>query len=112
MAGIEDVLVGLPQEVLENILDIVLFLKAIGVLLVAYIAFLIFKGVCTLKMNKRISEMYDDIKKIKKKLRIKWFSNIFDKDLIKIFMNLNSWKKLLGDMSKIKFNSLNMFISN
>jgi len=71
MMVIEEMVSGLPLELVEKLLGLITFLKAIGVLFALYLIVMIIKAVFTFKMNKLIKEISDDLKKIKRKLKIK-----------------------------------------
>lgn len=67
----EEVLTVLPEELINRVGSLITLLQAVGILAVIYFLWMLIKGFLTLKMNKKIVEIQKDIKKIKKKLKIK-----------------------------------------
>jgi hypothetical protein len=61
----------IPLELVDKVLGFIVFLKAIGVLFAIYLVIVIIKTIFTFKMNSLIKEVFNDVKKIKKKLKIK-----------------------------------------
>jgi len=59
---------SLPVELATRINDLVILFKALGILVIVYILWLIIKGIFTLRTYRKIDEIYEDIKKIKKKI--------------------------------------------
>ena len=59
---------SLPVELATRINDLVILFKALGILAIVYIVWLIIKGIFTLRTYRKIDEIYEDIKKIKKKI--------------------------------------------
>lgn len=68
---VEEILGTLPMEVVDKLVGFITFLQAIGILFSLYLIVMIIKAFFTFKTNKIIKEIADDIKKIKKKLKIK-----------------------------------------
>jgi len=69
--AIEEFVGTIPLELVEKILGFVVFLKAIGILFALYLVVMIIKAIFTFKTNKMLKEIFNDLKKIKKKLKIK-----------------------------------------
>jgi len=68
---LEEVVASLPLEVVDKLLGFITFLKAIGILFALYLVVMIVKAVLTFKTNKIIKNISEDIKKIKRKLKIR-----------------------------------------
>ena len=64
-------IVDIPLELVDGIGDILTLFKALGVLAILYFIWLIIQGFFTLKFYKKIDQIYSDLMKIKKKLKIK-----------------------------------------
>ena len=68
---IEEVLTGLPEEDVGQIGSLITILKAVGILTILYIIWLGIRGFITIKTYKKIDVILKDVKKIKRKLKIK-----------------------------------------
>lgn len=68
---LEEVINVLPEELAIQISGLITILKAVGILTILYIIWLGIRGFITMKTYKKIDLMCKDIKKIKKKLKIK-----------------------------------------
>ena len=64
-------IVDIPLELVDGTGDILTLFKALGVLAILYFIWLIIQGFFTLKFYKKIDQIYSDLMKIKKKLKIK-----------------------------------------
>ena len=68
---IEEVVANLPIEAVNKLISFVTFLQAIGILFALYLVVMIVKAFFTFKTNKIIRGMANDLKKIKKQLKVK-----------------------------------------
>ena len=69
--GVENVIATLPPEMATQISSLLFYLKAIGGIFILYLIFLLVRTYFTRRQTKMFKEMSKDIKKIKRKLKIK-----------------------------------------
>jgi len=69
--AVEEVLATIPEELTGRVDSLITLFKALGILAIGSIIFMLVKSILTFKTFKKINEMYEDIKRIKKKLKIR-----------------------------------------
>lgn len=67
----EEVLAVLPEELVTRLEGLITLFKALGVVTIIYLVWLLVKGFFTMKAYKKIDKISRDVNKIKKKLKIK-----------------------------------------
>jgi len=67
----EDLIENVPVELVNSVDSILTLLKAFGILAIFYVIWLLIKGIFTFRVYRKIDKIYEDLKKIKRNLKIK-----------------------------------------